>query len=90
MTITQIAAKIDAHLKRWQADPAINKTIHQREMRLKTFCMAGCHRAGRFIQITYVSYIGHHSLVKFQAEKYLEWIEAGNVGYHWDAMEEEE
>ena len=41
--------------------------------------------AGRYIGICYVNYQGHSNVTRADAERYLEWLDAGNVGKHHQA-----
>ena len=83
MKLKEIAARIDAHLKRFEADPAINKIIVHWEMRLSTYFLAGCAANGGWISICYVSYQGSTCIRGKEALAYLAWLDAGNIGQHY-------
>lgn len=81
MKLDEIAAKIAAHLKRWEKDPEINK---RKESGLTPYYHPWAMRAGSKVGITYVSFQGQSYLSKAEAAAYLAWIEAGNVGTHYE------
>lgn len=81
----ELAARIDAHLKRFEADPEINKP---RRDGTHPYYQCGAWSAGRWLNVLYVDYQGTTSLTRTQAEQYLAWLDAGNVGRHWDAERE--
>ena len=87
MTMKEIASRINAHLKRFEADPKINaaKSCGGSASRLHPYWHAGSCAYGRFVYVTYVSYQGQSNLTKTQAENYLAWLDAGNVGTHYGA-----
>lgn len=91
MKAAEIAARIHAHLKRFAADPKINKertyTKDGKEyFRGRPFYYAGAHASGRWVWVVYVTYQGGHALSKQDAERYLVWLDAGNVGRHFEAL----
>ena len=85
MKLAEIADRINAHLQRFEADPQINKAIHT----LKPYFWAGAGVAGRFVRVGYISFQGGSSLSKADAERYLAWLDAGNVGRHFEAFRHE-
>lgn len=85
MKLKEIAAKIGAHLKRFEADPKINR----RDATYGTtpYYNAGAfYSRGAFISVRYVSYQHTSHLRKNDALAYLEWLDAGNVGRHHQAL----
>lgn len=84
MTLTEIGDRINRHLKRFEADPAIN--VRDPEYRMSRFYVANAARAGRYVQVTYVTYLGGTNLTRDEAERYLAWLDAGNVGRHYEAL----
>lgn len=82
MKLKEIAARISVHLKRFEADPEINKPRGDR-MSLTPYYNAGSFAAGRYVGIMYIGYQGHSNISKEAAEEYLEWLDAGNVGKHY-------
>ena len=77
-TLTEIGRRIDAYLKRFEADPVINK--RDRKYMTQPFYMAGAGRSGNRVWTLYVSYQGVSYLTRAEAESYLAWLDAGNVG----------
>lgn len=88
MKLKEIASRINAHLRRMEADPKINKVSKHGGMRLQRYWQAGAGDSGNRIFVTYVSYQGQNSLTKAEAMSYLEWLDAGNSGKHWTALAE--
>ena len=80
MKLTDIASKIDAHLKRFEADAEINRLGANG---LRPYCFAHAGRSGRWIYVQYVSYQGSINLDRATAEKYLAWLDSDNIGTHW-------
>jgi hypothetical protein len=89
MKLSEIASRIDAHLKRFEADPIINKqgTAHQKG--LTPYYGAGSWSYGRYLRVFYITYQGGSILKRDAALKYLEWLDAGNVGRHYEALQEQ-
>ena len=83
MTLTEIGKRIHAHLKRFEADPKINKP--HPKYKTSPFYWAGAARVGRYVSVSYVNYQGSQSLTRDQAEAYLAWLDSGNVGRHFEA-----
>ena len=88
-TLTELAVGIDAHLKRFEDDPVINAKVDGR----KPFYGASSYASGasnyapgRFVYVEYVSYHDYRYLSKWEAETYLAWLDAGNVGRHHEAL----
>lgn len=84
-TCKELAEKINAHLKRFEADKTINAT--SRTYGTRPYYCAGANATTR-VWVWYVSYQGQSSLTKAEAKKYLEWLDAGNVGKHYTALSE--
>ena len=84
MKLAEIGKRIHAHLKRFEADPAINTSPNGQTTR--RFFHAGAHATGRWVSVGYISYQGDRSLSKADALAYLEWLDAGNVGKHYEAL----
>lgn len=83
MKLAEIASRINAHLKRFEKDPVINATD---ERGLRDYHWATAYSSGRTVCVRYISYQGRTCLTKTQAGIYLEWLDAGNVGRHWEAL----
>lgn len=89
MTTKEIAEKIDAHLKRFEKDPKINapySPVGNPKTRLLYYWHAGARGCGRWISICYVAYQSRSSISKMDGERYLAWLDAGNVGRHFEAL----
>lgn len=84
MKLKEIASRINAHLKRIEADPKLNP--YDRPGGCRPYYMAGAWAAGRWVGVKYVSYQGFRNLSKADAERYLDWLDAGNVGRHYEAL----
>lgn len=83
MKLKEIAAKIDDHLKRMEADPNINRRPNGRPR----FFWAGAGAAGRWIRVIYISYQGASPLTKAEAERYLAYLDDGGTGRHFEALQ---
>lgn len=81
MKLKEIAAEIQVHLKHFENTRQINKvdTVYKTSL----YYNASARKAGNFIKVCYVSYQGTSTLNKKDAMKYLEWLDAGNVGTHY-------
>jgi hypothetical protein len=79
---TQVALELDGYLKKWEADPKINKPLKGRHSGLKQFWNAGCWRVGTRLHVVYVAYQGVSTIDFEVAVKWLEWLKQGNVGSH--------
>lgn len=89
MKLNEIAARIDAHLKRFERDKVINAPKAQLG-NTSPYFYANAIRAGRFVRVIYVSYQGERMLTKDEAIAYLQWLDAGNVGTHYHQQHEQE
>lgn len=78
--LRDIAAGIDAHLRRFEADPNINTLSMKRTL---AYYHARARVAGRYVGVMYVSYQDWCRLTRDEAEAYLAWLDAGNVGQHY-------
>jgi hypothetical protein len=84
VTLTEIAEKIDAHLKRLEADTdGFNSWIDGKTNGHRPFYFAGACRVGAYVHVCYVIYQGGRTLTKAQAAEYLAWLDAGNEGSHY-------
>ncbi len=78
----EISDRINAHLKRFEADPVINAR-DDKYGTAKFYYAGSYYHAGPKIRVTYVSYQGSTMMSKAEATEYLEWLDAGNVGTHY-------
>lgn len=82
--LADIAARINAHLKRFEADKdGVNKDDRGDGMGHRPFYHSGSGAAGRYVWVRYVSYQGGAHLAREEALTYLDWLDAGNVGTHY-------
>jgi len=86
LTLTQISVRLDAHLRRIEEDPVPNPWNDGKVNGTKPFYNAGASVGGARVSICYVSYQGRTRLKKVDALKYLAWLDAGNVGKHWNIL----
>ena len=82
LTLTELASRIAAHLKRFERDPEIN----EQRGHGRPYYHAGAYRGGSRVMVSYVTYQGRSSLKRDEAERYLAWLDAGNVGRHYEAF----
>ena len=81
MKVSELAEKIDAHLKRMEADPAINvERKGSGGMSLPPFYEAHAYQGGGRVMVSTVNFQGTSSLTKEKAEAYLAWLDEGNNG----------
>ena len=82
MKLQEIADRIYAHLKRFEADRKINKT--DTKYKTSPYYCVNAFRSGSRICVSYVTYQGGTMMKKAEALEYLAWLDAGNVGTHYD------
>ena len=85
MLLREIASRIHEHLRRFEADKETNQP--NGEYGLQPYFNASAVSSGRYVYVTYVSYQRANALKRDEAEKYLAWLDAGNVGKHLEAGE---
>lgn len=92
-----LASKIDAYLKRFERDPKINpgksldkgtKTWVPDEMGVRDYYGARASGDRHRVRILYVTYQGASYLPIEDAQKYLAWLDDGNIGTHYRALRE--
>ncbi len=82
--VEELAERIDAHLKRFEHDPEINKASSGRMMNITPYFHAHASRAyGPTVSITYISFQGTSKLKPEEAQAYLKWLDDGNIGTHY-------
>jgi hypothetical protein len=84
MKLREIADRINEHLHRFDADPALNQP--KEGSNIPPYYCAYAGVAGSYVRVTYVSFQGGTNLRKSDAEEYLRWLDAGNVGKHYKAL----
>jgi hypothetical protein len=76
----EVALAINAHLKRIEHDPEINR---RDALGGHPFLHAeAIHAGSRSVYVRYAVHRGGFKLWKKEAVAYLEWLDAGNVGTH--------
>lgn len=80
LKLTEVASRIYAKLKLFAADPILSKRPNGHAR----FWTPNAYNSGRYVCVVYISYQGATSLVKADAIAYMEWLEAGNVGTHYE------
>lgn len=94
LKLRELAARITEHLRRFERDPKIN-VCHQWEHDGKVvkgrppYYYAGASAAGSRVFVHYVPFQGHSSLTRAEAEAYLAWLDAGNVGRHYEQQRQQ-
>lgn len=83
-TLTEIAHRVAAHLRRFEEDPAINAA--RTGSRLKPYFNTAAWRAGSRLGVRYVSFQGSWNLTKAEAVAYLTLLDAGAVGTHLEVL----
>lgn len=84
LPMKEMAKRIDAHLKRFEKDLTINKKIHN-DLRAYWWAGAG-YGGGSRLHVTYINYQAHPTLTKPEAAKYLQMLDSGFVGRHYEAL----
>ena len=86
MTLTEISNRIDAHLKRFEADPIINAFRFTNGVMLPPYYDARAFKGGRYCMVQYLGFHAQSALTKGEAEQYLWWLDDGNVGHHRESL----
>ena len=84
--LSEVAEAISKHLSRFETDSSINTRLGRGGEALRRFYGSGSYASGRFVYVSYISYQGASFLTRVEAEKYLSWLDAGNVGRHYEAL----
>src|SRR4051812_5757691 len=79
----EIADRINAHLKRFEASKKINAENARGH---HPYYHAGAGESSGKVQVVYVGYQGETSLNRVQAGWYLELLDRGFVGRHFEAF----
>ena len=83
--LAEIAARIAAHLARFEADPALRQTHGIDGPRVVRYRKPFVKASGGRVCIRYVDYHNLRACIyKGQALAYLAWLDAGGVGRHWE------
>jgi hypothetical protein len=90
MKTTEIAASISKYIDRFGSDPKIARKTwtdgNGVDRELSLYWHGHAWRGGSRVMVRYVSYQSASSLTKEEAEQYLAWLDAGNVGRHYEAL----
>jgi len=86
LTVQAIAERINAHLKRFEADPEINQT--HIPSKTKRFWNAGAWSSGRWIHVRYISYQGNSTLTREEGLMYMRALDAGRLSKHFEILRE--
>jgi hypothetical protein len=90
-----LAQRINAHLQRIERDPKLNpgKRFDQVQKKwvpdkLGTYAYYGARASGdrHRVWVIFITYQGGSYLSIEDAEKYLAWLDAGNVGRHYEVL----
>lgn len=84
--LKEVADRINEYLKRFAEDPTINvrPTPNMTPPYHRPLCV---YWGGARVRLKYVSYHGEFNLTKAEAVAYLQWLDAGNVGKHFQVPE---
>lgn len=78
--LAEIAQRIGAHLARMEyAQPNRGGTKSR-------YWKSGARVTGAYVTVWYISYQWHATLTKANAWRYLQWLDAGNEGQHYEAL----
>lgn len=80
--LSEIAARINAHLQRFECDKTINEPYG--EHKCVSYYNANSWASGNRVGVRYISFQGETYLPRAKALAYLEWLDAGNVGRHYE------
>ena len=80
--VKEIARRISVHLRRFELDPKIN--AKDPNYGTRPYYHTHAWHGGPWVMVQYVSYQGSSSLTKDGALAYLAWLDAGNVGRHYE------
>jgi hypothetical protein len=82
--LTEIAARINQHLKALENNKKVNKTCSVTHC--SPYYYAGAWAAGRYVRVCYVRYQGASTLTRAEALKYLEHLDGGGTDEHWEVL----
>lgn len=81
--LKDLAKRIDTHLRRFERDPKINVlSAHGAH----PYYHAHSSAYSRGVTVMYVSYQHTTKLSREEAETYLAWLDAGNIGRHYEVL----
>lgn len=89
LSLTEIAKRISVHLLRFEADKGKggeNWWHSDKPGGTRPYYRTNAYQAATYVRVQYIAYQGASSLRRADAEKYLAWLDAGNVGQHFEAF----
>jgi hypothetical protein len=86
LTAKVVGERINAYLKRFEDDAVINAPVPRGGTNLTPFFVAQAYGERKYVYITYRSFQGQSKLTVDEARQYLDWLDAGNVGTHRQAL----
>lgn len=87
LPIRDLAGRIYAHLKQFEADKnGVNKPHNGKPGGLSDYYCSGAVASGRWVSVWYISYQGPSKLTKREAAHYLSLLDGGFVGRHYEAF----
>lgn len=84
MKLAEIATRITVHLRRFESDPAIADGVTSGGRRIAKFYKPHAWASGRYVGVRYITYQTESHMTKQEAMDYLAWLDAGNVGKHFE------
>jgi hypothetical protein len=81
LPLSVIANRIHKHLQRMEKDPAINTQYHPS---MRAFDRPSARAIGVYIYISYVARLGASEINRKRAERYLEYLDQGGTGKHFE------
>lgn len=82
--LAEIAARIAAHLRRFEASPVHNPWDNGKVNGTRLYYGATAWVMGARVAVRYVAYQGTEKIRREEALGYLAWLDAGGVGQHWE------
>ena len=81
----EIAERIAAHLRRFEASPTIARVYFDDSVLYRTiYASSSVKPAGSRLAVRYIGHESPDLLTKATALGYHAWLDAGNVGRHWE------
>jgi hypothetical protein len=80
----EIATRLYEHLKKLENDKEYN--VRKKEGGLTPLFQVNVWATNRAIHVVYVSFQGDSLLTDEEAIAYLNWLDAGNKGKHWESL----